>query len=75
MYKRQLKATLEPVTEAQTEFTADPALAQAAVDAQSLPSATGWLHYEQVWSNDEGSYRIASMTKMITVLVLSLIHI
>lgn len=65
----ELKATLEPGTEAQTEFTADPALAQAAVDAQSLPSATGWLHDEQVWSNDEGSYRIASMTKLITVLV------
>lgn len=65
----ELKASLEPDIQSQTEFVSDSALTQAAVDAQSLPAAAGWLHDEQVWSNDEGSYRIASMTKLITVLV------
>ncbi len=65
----ELEASLEPGIETTTDFAADPALAQAAVDAQSLPAATGWLQGEEVWSNDEGSYRIASMTKLITVLV------
>ncbi len=62
-----LEATLS--IEAETPFDADGALAQAAVDAQVLPSAAGWLHDEPVWSNDESSYRIASITKLITVLV------
>ena len=65
----ELEVSLEPGIETTTDFAADPALAQAAVDAQSLPAATGWLQDEEVWSNDEGSYRIASMTKLITVLV------
>lgn len=65
----ELKASLEPGAQAQTEYVSDSALTQAAVDAQPLPAAAGWLHDEQVWSNDEGSYRIASMTKLITVLV------
>ncbi len=55
--------------EAETQFTADNAPAQAAVDAQGLPSATGWLHGEEVWSNSDETYRIASLTKLITALV------
>lgn len=64
-----LKTSLEQGIEASTEFAADPALTQAAVDAQALPSAAGWLHDEQVWSNDEAPHRMASMTKLVTVLV------
>lgn len=63
----ELPATL--TVEAETQFAADPAPAQSAVAAQGLPSATGWLHGEDVWANDEGSYRIASLTKLITALV------
>lgn len=63
----ELPATL--TIETDTQFAADPAPAQAAVAGQSLPSAAGWLHGEDVWTNDEGSYRIASLTKLITVLV------
>ena len=37
------EVSLEPGIEATTDFAADPALAQATVDAQSLPAATGWL--------------------------------
>ena len=64
-----LKANLEPGIEASSEFVADTALTQAAADAQALPTAVGWLHDEQIWSNDEGTHRIASITKLITVLV------
>lgn len=55
--------------EAETEFAADGAPAQAAADAQAGPTAVGWLHEDQVWANDDGAYRIASLTKMITALV------
>lgn len=64
-----LHVTLADGVEAQTEFTADTASMQAAVDAQALPSAVGWLDSDEVWSNSDASYRIASMTKLITVLV------
>ncbi len=64
-----LKANHEPGIEASSEFVADTALTQAAADAQALPTAVGWLHDEQIWSNDEGTHRIASITKLITVLV------
>ncbi len=55
--------------EAELRVDADPAAAQAAVDAQSRPTAIGWLHDEEVWSNDDGPHRIASLTKLVTVLV------
>lgn len=63
----RLSTTLS--VEADTEFVADSAPAQAAVDAQGLPSATGWLHGEEVWSNSDDTFRIASLTKLITALV------
>ncbi len=62
-----LQATLS--IDAETQFDADPALAQAAVDAQALPTAVGWAHEETVWSNDDAPHRIASLTKLITALV------
>lgn len=63
----ELQATLS--VDAEKQVQADHSLAQQAVDAQALPAATGWFGEEQVWSNDEESYRIASITKLVTVLV------
>lgn len=65
----ELHATLANDVEAHTEFTADTTPPQAAVDAQALPSATGWLQGEDVWANSDDTFRIASLTKLITVLV------
>lgn len=48
---------------------ADTAAAQATVDAQTLPTAIGWLDGEEVWSNDDTAYPLASISKLITVLV------
>ena len=49
--------------------SADPAAAQAAVDAQSLPTAIGYLHGDEVWANDPTAHPLASISKLITVLV------
>lgn len=49
------------------EATGDAA--QAAVDVQPFPTAIGWLHDDEVWSNDEGVYPLGSITKLITILV------
>lgn len=48
---------------------ADSSAAQTAVDAEELPTAVGWAHGDAVWSNDDASYPIASITKLVTVLV------
>ncbi|WP_025132568.1 D-alanyl-D-alanine carboxypeptidase family protein [Leucobacter sp. PH1c] len=42
---------------------------QAAVDAQGGPAAIGWLDDEEVWSNDDRAHPIASISKLVTVLV------
>ncbi|GAA2824979.1 D-alanyl-D-alanine carboxypeptidase (penicillin-binding protein 5/6) [Leucobacter komagatae] len=42
---------------------------QAVVDERELPTAIGWLHTDDVWSNDGGVYPLASISKLITVLV------
>lgn len=63
----ELQVTLS--VDAEKEVHADPSLAQQAVDAQALPAATGWFGEDQVWSNDEDTHRIASITKLVTVLV------
>ncbi len=55
--------------DAEMQLDADASLAQQAVDAQMLPSATGWLGDDHVWANDEAPRRIASITKLVTVLV------
>lgn len=39
------------------------------VTGQTLPSAAGWLDGEAVWSNDDASYPLASLTKLVTALV------
>ncbi len=53
----------------QKPIVADAAPAQAAVDAQALPTAIGWAESEDVWSNDEAAYSLASISKLVTVLV------
>lgn len=63
----ELQATLS--VEAEKQLQADHSLAQQAVDAQALPAATGWFGEDQVWANDEETHRIASITKLVTVLV------
>ena len=55
--------------EAEAQIDADEAPAQGAVDAQALPTAVGWADDEQVWANDDSPRRIASITKLVTVLV------
>lgn len=55
---------------AETEvIEADESGAQAAVDSQSLPTAVGWLDGDKAWANDDGVYSLASLSKLITVLV------
>ena len=49
--------------------SASDELAQAAVDAQSLPTAIGWAESDDVWTNDDQVYSLASVSKLITVLV------
>ncbi|WP_181158536.1 D-alanyl-D-alanine carboxypeptidase family protein [Leucobacter massiliensis] len=65
---------LEASGDARRTFQADPAPAQAAVDAQTLPTAAGWLDGEEVWVNAgapgaEDPQPIASITKLVTALV------
>lgn len=55
--------------EAELQIDAEAATAQAVVDAQTLPTAIGWAPGEAVWSNDDTAYPIASIAKLITVLV------
>ncbi len=75
---------VEATADLQQTVAADPAAAQAAVDAEALPTAVGWLHDDEVWTNDgeagtgeanteatstEQAHPIASISKLVTVLV------
>lgn len=62
-----LEATLSVAEEA--EYAADPAALEAGVSAQSLPTAVGWAHEDEVWSNSDEPQSIASITKLVTALV------
>lgn len=55
--------------EAEQWIEADSSGAEAAVTAQTLPTAIGWADGEEVWSNDDTAYSLASVSKLITVLV------
>lgn len=55
--------------EPEIHLQADETPAIDAVNGQSKPTATGWLGDDEVWSNNDGAFRIASLTKLITVLV------
>lgn len=56
-------------TDLQQPAVAEGAAAQAAVDTQLLPTAIGWAESEGVWANDDTAYSLASISKLITVLV------
>lgn len=60
---------IEADAEPQQTFEADPAVPQAAVDAEALPTAVGWLHDDEVWTNTRQAHPIASISKLVTVLV------
>lgn len=69
-----LTAPLPEVQAALTEpasntIAGDEALLEATVAGQSLPTAVGWQEGDEVWANTEDAFPIASMTKLITVLV------
>lgn len=61
--------TLELVVDETAEFSVDDAAVQRAVDAEALPSAVGWLDGTEVWANDTEAHPLASITKLVTVLV------
>ena len=50
-------------------FTVDESAVQDAVDGYGRPSAVGWLDGEEVWANDDEARPLASITKLVTVLV------
>lgn len=64
---------IERAAEPQQTIEADPAVAQAAADAEALPTAVGWLHDDEIWTNSAAAgtqaYPIASISKLVTVLV------
>ncbi len=70
-------SALAPIPEPAVEFSADSqtpvtteaATTQNSVNSEPLPTAIGWLHDEAVWSNDPTPHPLASITKLITVLV------
>ena len=69
--------SLDPVLEvaAETQLDADGAAAQAVVDAQGLPTAIGWADGDAIWSNDDAAYPLASITKLVTALVVPLVAV
>lgn len=61
-----LALEVEPVR----EVSLDEAPLAALVDGQSGPTAVGWGEGDTpVWANDDATYSIASITKLVTVLV------
>lgn len=55
--------------EAEQQFDLDAASAQAVVDAQPLPTAVAWQDGDEVWANTDEAMPIASISKIVTVLV------
>lgn len=59
-------ALLAPAT---ASIAADTAPAEAAVAAETLPTAFGWVGEDTVFANDPAPHPLASITKLVTVLV------
>ena len=55
--------------DASRSIAADDAGARAAIDAERAPTAVGWIGADEVWSNSEAAAPIASLSKLVTVLV------
>lgn len=60
---------LELTVEPERITAADTADVQALVDGQGAPTAVGWLDGDEVWVNSEDAVPIASISKIVTVLV------
>lgn len=56
-------------TEFSETIAADPAAGTAVVADDSLPTAAAWIEGGETWSNDDAPREIASLTKLISVLV------
>jgi len=63
----ELRATMS--VEPEIDIAAETEGANLAVTKQRWPSAIGWSEGDDVWSNDDQAYPIASLTKLVTVLV------
>lgn len=50
-------------------ITADDTRIAELVDSQDSPTAVGWLHSDTAWSNSDEPQQLASLTKLVTVLV------
>ncbi len=50
-------------------ISADDADVRRAVDAEPEPTAIGWLHDDEIWTNTQSPAPIASISKLVTVLV------
>ena len=62
-----LEGTLSVAEESQ--YAADASALEAGIGAQSLPTAVGWAHEDEVWANTTEPQSIASITKLVTALV------
>lgn len=63
------KPTVTLAGEAEVVFSNDLAAVQASVDEQVGPTAVGWQGDETVITNDPTAYPIASISKLVTLLV------
>lgn len=61
--------TVQLEAESPRVFSVDESQVQDAVDGYGRPSAVGWLDGEEVWTNDDEAHPLASITKLVTVLV------
>lgn len=74
-YAVAIAVTPVPSAKVALEMAADESFgpasseAQAVVDAQTLPTAIAWADGEEVWTNDTEAHPLASISKLITVLV------
>ena len=74
-YTAAIAVTPLPTPDVQLEvektekFAVGSEAAQVIVDAEALPSAIGWEHSAEVWANTDQALPIASISKLVTVLV------
>lgn len=61
--------TLTLEVPATARHAVDGAPVQEIVDAEQQPTAVGWLDGDDVWANDDEAHPLASITKLVTVLV------
>lgn len=65
----QLSITNDLTTDQATEVTLSTDEVERAVTEETLPTAIGWLESDDIWSNDDTAYPLASISKLIAVLV------